>query len=260
MGLLDNIEKTIAKHPVTEMGYETKVHYLNAIAYFIAIDDDISDEEKKEFDKLIELLDCSEIREDLYGFLYHPEMDEFETIFFFLEEKNIFVTYLLEIFYMVKDAKVNNLEGRFVHLLMEILEYKPDEIQSIKAFNASILNRDSKAMTSCFKAILDNKKLVTKVNEFISFYRLNNSMKGELRDEVKIKNTKDEIALLSISMETLANDEKANFHWFHPVGFQLNNEQAEKNKYQKKIDKLQIEQDKLKQELEILENGTQDAD
>ncbi len=253
MGLLDNIEKTIAKHPVAEMGYEAKVHYLNAIAYFIAIDDDISDEEKKEFDKLIELVDCSEIREDLYGFLNHPDMDEFETIFFFLEEKNIFVTYLLEVFYMVGDAKVNNLEDRFVYLLMELLEYKPDEIQSIKAFSTSILNRDSKSMRSCFKTILDNKKLSTKVDEFMSFYRLNNSMKRELRDEVKIKDIKGEIALLSLSMANLAKDEKADWG-LNTLVFALPNGEKEKNKYQKEIDKLQVKQYVLEQELEILEN------
>jgi len=52
-------------HPLTKVSLEERVSYLKAIAVFVALED----ANRKKFTRLIKLLECEDVREDLFNFL-----------------------------------------------------------------------------------------------------------------------------------------------------------------------------------------------
>ena len=56
MGLLDRLEKEIKEHPLKNENIEKKIQYLNGIAYFISIDNVITNNEREYFLNLIDFI------------------------------------------------------------------------------------------------------------------------------------------------------------------------------------------------------------
>ncbi len=118
MGLLDQIKKkTQPKHQLNDSSLEIKINYLQAVAFFIAIDDTITENEKETFNNIIKLLDCEEMEDDLYSFLENPDLSEFDNIFKFIRENNYSAIYIKEILYISKEQKLNLKQQKFLKLI-----------------------------------------------------------------------------------------------------------------------------------------------
>jgi len=198
MGLLDKLEKKIAKHPLADETYETKINYLNALAFFIVIDDKITEHEKDSFNKIIELLDCEDAKDDLYDFMENPDLDEFENIFKFIDEKDYFITYILEVFYLLEHKTLNDFESRFIDMIIDIFKYTKDELDIIFEFVNNISNEDE--IIASMKKIVTCKKLFDKSKDFYSFYKLSHKTKDTLVNEYKKYN---EIIELELELESI---------------------------------------------------------
>jgi len=215
MGLLDKLENQIAKHPLEDETYEIKVNYLNAIAFFIAIDDRVTEYEKKSFDKIIELLNCDGAKDDLYDFMEHPNLDEFENTFKFINEKGYFITYLLEVFYFQNEKEFNEFESRFVAMVADISDYTNDELNKISQFAKYAQNKDEEKLIALFKQIVTDKKLFNSSKEFYYFYKLSHRIKGVLaqidKQRKEILNSMDSLRKM------IADEDSGNQSEFYKV-------------------------------------------
>ena len=180
MGLLDKIEKKIQKHPLAKEDYEAKVYYLNAIAYFISVDDVISDAEKTSFNSIIELLNCDNVKDDLYDFFENPDIDDFENIFQYIKDKDYFLHYILDIFYLLEDNKLNENEERFLNIILDLLDYKEDDILLLLSFCNAVKEENSKSIEDIFAEIYRNDFFLENIDSIQKFYKFTNSLQRKL--------------------------------------------------------------------------------
>ena len=243
MGLLDKLENKIAKHPLVNETYEIKISYLNAIAFFISIDDRITEAEKKNFDKIIVLLDCKDVKDDLYEFLENPDLDEFENTFKFINEKGYFITYLLEVFYLIEHTELNNFESRFINMIIDMFHYTKDEIKFIFEFVKNIKENNDEKIINSFDSILSIEKLYKERNKFYTFYKLSHNVKNKFLNLVKQKEINIKILLIDIQLIALRKTIKKrrlSSRIFNTKKLKKELKELEKEKKicQKEIDKL----------------------
>jgi len=169
MGLLNKLEKKLQKHPLRDESFEMKINYLNAVAFFMAIDDSVSEQEEKEFIHFIELLECEDAKDDLLDFLHYPQEEEFENIFHALDEKSLLITYLLEIFFMLENG-CNKEEERFIDLVINEFGYKKGEKNLLLALVHNA--KSNKNVKTIYKSIADSKTLKDNLQQINSFYKL----------------------------------------------------------------------------------------
>jgi hypothetical protein len=190
MGLLDEIEKKIQKHPIAQMSFEIRVDYLKAVAYFLAIDEKVTSEEKNIYITLIKLLDCEDIEDDLVDFLEHISENEFEEVFSILKEKMLATTYLLEIISIKNETIWNFEEERFIEILLDIFSYNNEYLEIIVNFIRESEFEDKTILN--IQDILYNDKYNLLVQNFIQFYKLPYKLKKTL-EKVTINEKKNEI-------------------------------------------------------------------
>ena len=172
MGLLEKIEKKMQHHPLDEETLESKIYFLNAIAYFISIDDVISRSEKAAFNSIIELLNCEDAKDDLYDFMENPDVDEFENIFYYLKENNYSLSYILDIFYLVEDNKLNKKEKKLLNIILELFDYKEDDILPLLDFCNAIKKENTEYIVGFFAELDRNDFLINNKESIQQFYEL----------------------------------------------------------------------------------------
>lgn len=213
MGLLDKIEKKVQKHPLVEEDYESKIYYLNAIAYFISVDDVISDAEKTAFNSIIELLNCDNVKDDLYDFIENSDVEEFENIFQYIKDKDYFLQYILDVFYLLEDGELNKNEKRFLNIILDLLDYKEDDILPLLSFCKAIKDENSKGIRDTFTEIYRNDFLLKNINTVKQFYKLTNSSKRELSQMIlnnEIPSLEKELQRMLKKMERLPRNSWGN--------------------------------------------------
>lgn len=177
MGLLDRLEKEIKEHPLKNENIEKKIQYLNGIAYFISIDNVITNNEREYFLNLIDLLNCNEAKEDLLLFLENPDEQEFKNTFSYLHQNELMIIYLLEIFFTIQNENLNEFENRFIEIISVKYEYTKTQIDTIFEFAKIIQTKDDRRIIEFFKNIqIYEKYLVYLAN----FYQLNFETKNDL--------------------------------------------------------------------------------
>lgn len=180
MGLLDRLEKEIKEHPLKNENIEKKIQYLNGIAYFISIDNVITNNEREYFLNLIDLLNCNEVKEDLLLFLENPDeqnLEEFKNTFSYFHQNELMITYFLEVFFTIQNENLNEFENRFIDIILGMYEYPKTQIDSIFEFVKIVQTKDDKSIIEYFKDIqIYEKYLVYLAN----FYQLNFETKNSL--------------------------------------------------------------------------------
>jgi len=278
MGLLDKLENKIAKHPLADETYETKINYLNAIGFFIAIDDKITEYEIDSFNKIIELLDCEEAKDDLYDFMENPDLDEFENTFKFMNEKAQFTTYLLEVLFFSDSYKFNEKEMKFIDL---VIERNNSIDNSIYNFINTIQKNDD--FTKAFSYLLEQEGLFKTAKEVFDFYSINDDLRQKLSNEIKLKKQpyEDEISELSSKVSNkytqqrnaLAKHSKKSFKFMketmkltkemiNGTSSFFSNPKKEQEQLQEEMDRLDEENnifnERINGEIEELEKQTDD--
>ena len=177
MGLLDRLEKEIKEHPLKNENIEKKIQYLNGIAYFISIDNVITNNEREYFLNLIDLLNCNEVKEDLLIFLENPDEQEFKNTFSYFQQNELMITYFLEVFFTIQNENLNEFENRFIDIILGMYEYPKMQIDTIFEFVKIVQTKDDKSIIEYFKDIqIYEKYLVYLAN----FYQLNFETKNSL--------------------------------------------------------------------------------
>ena len=123
MGLLDEIKKkTKPKHELNHLNLELRINYIQAIAFFIAIDDVIEEDEKNKFQELINNLECQDMLDDLIEFLDNPLVDDFEDIFDLLNNNGNLKIFMSEIKNFKKSF--NKDEKEFIEIISNRYNFK----------------------------------------------------------------------------------------------------------------------------------------
>ena len=159
MGLLDRLEKEIKEHPLKNENIEKKIQYLNGIAYFISIDNVITNNEREYFLNLIDLLNCNEAEEDLLIFLENPDEQEFKNTFSYLHQNELMITYFLEVFFTIQNENLNEFENRFIDIILGMYEYPKMQIDTIFEFVKIVQTKDDRRIIEYFEDIQNNKKI-----------------------------------------------------------------------------------------------------
>ena len=149
-------------HPLTKVSLEERVSYLKAVAVFVALEN----ADKKKFSRLIKLLECEDVKEDLVAFLEDVTEEQSVEIFESLEEK-LRLKVAIEIIHTFK-VDITQLEYSFVNDLLkvsrQVLFLLHNLISSIKSGNSNILNET-------YLKVLEFEGLLYEViGEFASVY------------------------------------------------------------------------------------------
>lgn len=186
MGLLDRLEKEIKEHPLKNENIEKKIQFLNGIAYFISIDNVITNNEREYFLNLIDLLNCNEAKEDLLLFLENPDEQEFKNTFSYLHQNELMITYFLEVFFTIQNENLNEFENRFIDIILSMYEYPKMQIDTIFEFVKIAQTKDDKRIIEFFKEIQNEKKIYEEYLVYLAnFYQLNFKTKNDLNEIVK---------------------------------------------------------------------------
>ena len=186
MGLLDRLEKEIKEHPLKNENIEKKIQYLNGIAYFISIDNVITNNEREYFLNLIDLLNCNEVKEDLLIFLENPDEQEFKNTFSYFQQNELMITYFLEVFFTIQNENLNEFENRFIDIILSMYEYPKMQIDTIFEFVKIAQTKDDKKIIEFFKEIQNEKKIYEEYLVYLAnFYQLNFKTKKDLNEIVK---------------------------------------------------------------------------
>ena len=186
MGLLDRLEKEIKEHPLKNENIEKKIQYLNGIAYFISIDNVITNNEREYFLNLIDLLNCNEVKEDLLIFLENLDEQEFKNTFSYFQQNELMITYFLEVFFTIQNENLNEFENRFIDIILGMYEYPKMQIDTIFEFVKIVQTKDDRRIIEYFEDIQNNKKIYEEYLVYLAnFYQLNFKTKKDLNEIVK---------------------------------------------------------------------------
>lgn len=186
MGLLDRLEKEIKEHPLKNENIEKKIQFLNGIAYFISIDNVITNNEREYFLNLIDLLNCNEAKEDLLLFLENPDEQEFKNTFSYFQQNELMITYFLEVFFTIQNENLNEFENRFIDIILGMYEYPKMQIDTIFEFVKIVQTKDDRRIIEYFEDIQNNKKIYEEYLVYLAnFYQLNFKTKKDLNEIVK---------------------------------------------------------------------------
>lgn len=118
MGLWEDIKShTKEKHQLNLLSVEDKKFYLLAVAFFIAIDEAITQDKKDKFEELIDSLDSHDLKDELFEFLDTPNADVFEDVFNFLNIRNYFEIYMEDILKIAEN--MNEKDNDFINFISE---------------------------------------------------------------------------------------------------------------------------------------------
>ena len=190
MGLLEEIKQNRVIHPLKEESLELKAEYLKGVAYFLAIDENITDDEKAKFDELIGFLDCEDIREDLFTFLQKPEASEFDATLKAIREKRYVFVYLSELFYISSKDTLSKEEEEFVKMVSKVFQVTEAEMSFVATFIKSIKTESHDRLIRQIKEMLEDDTISLQLKKLVKFYRLDNSVRAELLKEYNAKHDK----------------------------------------------------------------------
>ena len=152
-------EKSV--HPLTKVSLEERVSYLKAVAVFVALEDG----SKKKFSRLIKLLECEDVKEDLVAFLKDVTEEQSVEIFESLGEKER-LRLAIDIIYNF-NAKITKTSDLFVNDLLRVSRHILSLLQKlILAIKVGKKNKINKA----YLELLNFNGLYEAVGEFANIY------------------------------------------------------------------------------------------
>ena len=183
---LDKMKKKLLLHPLKKELFETRIKYIQAIAFFIAIDDNISDEEQKSYLELVEILECKDLQDDLLEFLHNTDEEEPEKVFdIFENHTQLLYFYLSEIAYRASQDGLNKDEKEFLEFIEERYSLQSERVEALFDYIHALTKDDMQLkIKSAFK-LISHKDLVSKIEPFLECYKLDKPDKFITIDELQ---------------------------------------------------------------------------
>ena len=218
MSLLEKLkeqqEKEKIVHPLKEESFEIKTNYLKAIAYFIVIDEKITEKEKEKFVKLIDALECKELEEELLEFLQEPNIEEFNEVFEHIGVMRFGYYYLVEVLHLDDIQSLSKNEEEFIALVLEKIGVSESELSLMMKFYQNNNN------SSNLKEINEKENLQNAMHEiapyleakdpYISFWVESFGSQSPKKDdkEIVLEAVKKDGRALKYASKRLKNDKE----------------------------------------------------
>ena len=165
MSLLNKIKKSRENHILKECDPITKSNYLQAIIYFLVIDDKVEDFQIAKLKNLIDLFKMKESEDEFLKSIKNPDLlEEFEGVFDGLKEYGI--SYLAELFFSFVKDDLNNDEIEFFNLILQNIDVTEAELNLLIEFFEVLKTNSRKDILSICKKIVKYERLTNKLEEF----------------------------------------------------------------------------------------------